>query len=106
MNPGKLNRRITFQKQVEEQDENGFPIQNGWTNVKTVWAMVKTLQGRDFYQAATTNHENTSRFVIRYTKGISPDMRIKFKSRLFTIVSIINDDELNRTLTIVVEEVT
>jgi SPP1 family predicted phage head-tail adaptor len=104
MNPALFRHRITFQEFSETTNENGFPVQ-GWTDVKTVWAMIKTLQGREYYEAATTQNENTVRFVIRYTSGINPDMRIKYKERTFEILSVINDDELNKTLTIMAKEV-
>lgn len=105
MNPGNFKHRITFQKQGTEQAEDGFPSSGEvWQDVKTVWAMIKTVQGREFYQAATTNNEDTSRFVIRYTTGINVDMRILFKNRVLDIDAIINDDELNKTLTIIVRE--
>lgn len=104
MNPGLFRHRITFQESVETTNENGFPVQD-WTDVKTVWAMIKTLQGREYYEAATTQNENTVRFVIRYTSGINPDMRIKYKDRKFEILSVINDDEQNITLTIIAKEV-
>jgi SPP1 family predicted phage head-tail adaptor len=104
MNPGRFRHRITFQSFIETTNENGFPVQD-WTDVKTVWAMIKTLQGREYYEAATTQNENTVRFVIRYTTGINPDMRIKYKERTFEILSVINDDERNITLTIIAKEV-
>lgn len=104
MNPGLFRHRITFQSFNETTNENGFPVQD-WTDVKTVWAMIKTLQGREYYEAAATQNENTVRFVIRYTTGINPDMRIKYKDRTFEILSIINDDELKKTLTIIAKEV-
>ncbi|MEV2911699.1 phage head closure protein, partial [Paenibacillus larvae] len=37
MNPGKLNKRITFQKFGETTNENGFKT-DGWVDVQTVWA--------------------------------------------------------------------
>ncbi|ADU95291.1 phage head closure protein [Geobacillus sp. Y412MC52] len=108
MNPGLFRHRITFQKCDENAtNENGFPLEDSqrWQDVKTVWAMIKTLQGREYYEAATTQNENTVRFVIRYTTGINPDMRIKYKDRTFEILSVINDDEQNITLTIIAKEV-
>ncbi|WP_026078454.1 phage head closure protein [Saccharococcus caldoxylosilyticus] len=108
MNPGLFRHRITFQQYDENAtNENGFPLEEDqrWQDVKTVWAMIKTLQGREYYEAATTQNENTVRFVIRYTSGINPDMRIKYKDRKFEILSVINDDEQNITLTIIAKEV-
>jgi SPP1 family predicted phage head-tail adaptor len=104
MNPGLFRHRITFQEFIETTNENGFPVQE-WIDVKTAWAMIKTLQGREYYEAATTQNENNVRFVIRYTSGINPDMRIKYKDRAFEILSVINDDERNITLTIIAKEV-
>jgi SPP1 family predicted phage head-tail adaptor len=109
MNPGKFNARITFQRDLnkdqEVTNENGFPVEN-WTDVKTVWAMIKTVQGREYYQAAAVQAENTVRFVIRYTKGITNDMRIVYEGRVFEIIAPpINDDERNITLTIIAKEV-
>jgi SPP1 family predicted phage head-tail adaptor len=109
VNPGKLNKRITFQSfNPDATNENGFPISTDqqWSDLKTVWAMVKTLKGREYYQAAAIQAENTTRFVIRYTTGIDNTMRIKYGTRIFEIVAPpINDDERNMTLTIITKEV-
>jgi SPP1 family predicted phage head-tail adaptor len=104
MNPGKLNSRITFQEFVSGTDPDGFPMED-WQDVKTVWAMIKTLQGREYYQAAAVQAENTTRFIIRYIKDLSTKMRISYNNRIFDIQSIINDDEKNITLTIIANEV-
>jgi SPP1 family predicted phage head-tail adaptor len=109
MNPAKLNKRITFQVfDPNAKDSDGFPVppEQQWSDFKTVWAMVKTLKGREYYQAAAVQAENTTRFVIRYTKGIDNTMRIKYGERIFDIVAPpINDDEKNITLTIFSKEV-
>ncbi len=108
MNPGLFRHRITFQQYDENAvNENGFPLEESqrWQDVKTVWAMIKTLRGREYYEAATTQNENTVRFVVRYTVGITPDMRIQYKGRTFEILSVINDDERDVTMTIVAKEV-
>jgi SPP1 family predicted phage head-tail adaptor len=103
MNPGKLNKRITFQRFIEGKDADGFPLEE-WQDVKTCWAMIKTLKGREYFQSATTQNENSSRFIIRYTTGLHPDMQILYKGRTFEIESIINDDEMNKTLTIICKD--
>jgi len=104
MNPGSLNKRITFQLFTESINENGFSVES-WQDVMSVWAMIKTLNGREYYQAATTQNENSIRFIIRYTTGLHPDMRIVYNLRHFDIESIINDDEANKTMTIMCKEV-
>ncbi|WHY80153.1 phage head closure protein [Neobacillus sp. WH10] len=100
-----FNHRITFQSFSETENALG-DIVKSWVDVKTAWAMVKTVQGREFIQAAAVQAESTVRFVIRYTTGINSDMRIIYKGRIFEItVPPINDDELNKTLTIIGKEV-
>lgn len=103
-NTGQFRHRITFQEFTETTNENGFPVED-WQDKHYLWAMIKTLQGREYHQAAATQNENTVRFVVRYTSGITPDMRILYKGRVFDIVSVINDDEMNKTLTIIAKEV-
>lgn len=99
-----FKHRITFQQFVNNTNENGFPLEE-WQDVKSVWAMIKTLQGREFFQAASVQAEIISRFVIRYTVGITNEMRIIYKGRTFEIIAPpINDDEMNKTLTIVCKE--
>lgn len=107
-NSGSFRHRITFQQyDPETVNENGFPLPDDqkWKDFKSAWAMIKTLQGREYYAASSTQNENTIRFVIRYTPGLHPDMRILYKNRVFEIEAIINDDELNKTLTLMCKEV-
>ncbi|MCZ0754313.1 phage head closure protein [Anoxybacillus sp. J5B_2022] len=99
-----FKHRITIQQRAEEQNENGFSSEE-WQDRHHLWAAIKTLRGREYYEAATTQNENTVRFVVRYTAGITPDMRIQYKGRTFEILSVINDDERNVTMTIVAKEV-
>ena len=102
---GKFNKKIIFQESDGTTvNENGFEIEN-WQDAKDVWAMIKTLKGSEYFQASTTHNENLSRFVIRYTIGLHPDMRIVYSDRHFGIESIINDDEANKTMTIMCKEV-
>ena len=101
---GQFRHRIEFQSFTEIINANGFSSEE-WVTQKEAWAMIKTLQGREYYQAATTQNENSMRFVIHYTKDLHPDMRVFYNSRTFDIESIINDDEANKTMTVMVKEV-
>ncbi|NBI30738.1 phage head closure protein [Chengkuizengella marina] len=111
MNPGNFDKRITIQKFDENAtNENGFPLPDNdprkWIDVKMVWAMIKTMKGKEFFQAASIQAENTIRFVIRYTKEeINTKMRVKHKEHYYDIESVTNDDMKNKTLTIIAKEV-
>lgn len=105
MNPGLFRNKIVIQKYVETENPIGDVVKT-WTDHLTTWAMIKTVQGREFIQAAAVQGENTTRFVIRYTSGITNDMRILYNGRIFEISAPpINDDEANKTLTIMAKEV-
>ena len=49
MNPGELNKRITILKRSIFTD-NGFEVEE-WVDYKTVWAKVKNINGKEFFQA-------------------------------------------------------
>lgn len=105
MNPGLFKHRITFREYVETENQIGDVVKT-WQDKKTVWAMIKTIKGTEFVQAASVQGERTVRFVIRYTEGLTNDMRILYDNRTFEIIAPpINDDELNKTLTIIGVEV-
>ena len=104
-NSGSFRHRITFQEEAEGYDEDGFPTE-GWTDKSMQWAMVKTLNAREFYAVGQTMNEAKTRFVIRYTEGIHDGMRIMYNGKAYEIETIINDDLKNETLTIPAREIT
>jgi SPP1 family predicted phage head-tail adaptor len=108
LDSGKFRHRITFQEFAEGYDSDGFPVE-GWNDIKTVWCAIKTPLGvsfqREIYEGNTIHGEITYRFIIRYTEGIHSDMRINYNGRTFEIIAPpVNDEELNKTLTIVGKE--
>lgn len=106
MNPGDLNKRIAFVKEIDGGDDEGYPIRKKEI-VKRAWAMVKTIQGYkglEFVQANGTQNIRQTRFIIRYTKGIDESMLIDFDKRTFHIEAILQDDEQKKTLTVIAKE--
>lgn len=109
MNPGEFRHRITFQQPAGGTDDDGFPITEPVPYV-TVWAKLKTLRGRTFYEAAQTNAEHNREFTIRYNKKLDDTVRPKnlqvvWKGIAHDLVSIENDDGLNKTMTVIVRAV-
>lgn len=109
MNPAKINKRITFQKKNNDAlDGDGFEIPESeapYIDVVKVWAMAKTVNGGEYHEAAATQNERTTRWIIRYRTGLSEDMRVSYDGRIFEIEAILPDDELKKTLTVVCKEV-
>ncbi|MGE7216589.1 phage head closure protein [Priestia koreensis] len=106
MNAGHFNKRIDFLMKNDEGavNENGFPTED-FGVIKSVWAMIKTVSTREYYQAMSEQNEVTTRFIIRYISGLNEDMQIRYKNQIFNINSIINDNEKNETLTIMAVQV-
>lgn len=105
-NSGQFRHRITFQKFSSVKDDLGQESDGDWQDVASAWAMIKTLKGREYFQAAATKTETSSRFIIHYRDGIDSSMRIVYNGRTFDIIEPpINDDEMNKTLTIIANEV-
>lgn len=87
MRIGDLKQRITFQEFTVTTNENGFE-EKAWRDICTVWAAVSHLFGREYYEAAAVQAEETVKFTIRYITGIDRSMRIQFQDRLYNITSI------------------
>lgn len=99
---------LSFTKRIEilEIAENSGPIPgNTETLFSKAWADIKTIKAGEFAEFATVNYEHTIRFIIRYKKGVKSHMKIRYKDQVYNIESVVNDDEQNRTLTIIASAV-
>jgi len=107
MQPGKLNKRITFQYQSKTPDGMGG-FTGSWTDVSsgTVWAAIWALKASELIKAEATTMNITHRIRIRYRAGVKPDWRIKFGNRYFAIIQgPLNDGEKNEKLDMFCREV-
>ena len=98
----KLNFRnlISIKEYKTVLDDDGF-VETKLVEITKAWADIRTMQGREFYAAATVARIGMSRFIIRYIPGITQDMKIEFKGKLYNLESIENDDEQNKTITMI-----
>jgi len=104
MRIGKLRHRITFQQRTTTQNSYG-ELTETWADYATRWASVEPLKGREYFSAKQTQAEVDVRFRCRYLSGLNTaDFRIKYGSRIYDIVSIINVDERNKELIIMAKE--
>ncbi|MFU1798206.1 phage head closure protein [Paenibacillus azoreducens] len=113
-----LNRRITIQRKVRDEDDAGYPIPSDkeWEDVITLWANREPLRGREFFAAAAAQSESTVRYRIWYRSGITADMRFldgktvingEEHDRIYEIVTVLDDVFDDRTEThIMASEVT
>lgn len=107
---GRFNKRITLWGPVVVQDEIGNEVES-FEEIVTLWSMVKTTKGSEYFAAAQTNSVNTVRFVVRYSKSLeeifnreTSKFEIEYKGIRYDVQGApINDDELNKTYTIIAE---
>ena len=104
MKSEELKHRITLQILETLTSENGFEIET-WLDFKDLWAAVTNLHGREYFEAAAVQAENTVKFTIRYTDEIETTMRILFKGKPYNITSIDNIKYANKFIEIKAMEV-
>lgn len=101
---GRFRNLIVFKRFVTEKNENGFKTTVLSPQIAKAWAMIKTVSGREYFEAAAVQNQNMYRFVIRYMPGLNEDMILEYEGRVFEIETILPDDEEQGTLTIVAKE--
>lgn len=104
MKPEELRHRIKLQVLETITNDNGFEEET-WQDYKTVWASVSNLYGREYFEAAAIQAENTVKFTIRFIKEINESMRIKFRGKQYNITSIDNIKYANEFIEIKAMEV-
>ena len=104
LNPGRLNRRITFYQKQKTTTPNGFSTVQDMPVYKC-WAAVYPIRSSDQTAEDVVTSLNQIRFVIRYTKTVTFDtnMTIKFKDRIYRIIGITDPYDDMESLEIVAE---
>ncbi|MCX4298094.1 MAG: phage head closure protein [Lachnospiraceae bacterium] len=103
MDIGRMNKRVTFCR-YSEKTGTLLQTEQILEEIRTVWAGVEPMRGREYQEAQRVRPELTYKITTRYHKGITPDMFIKFKDRYFNIISVINVRERNEMLEIICTE--
>ncbi len=100
---GTMTKRVLFKSPPATTDSFGEPSTT-WTDVKTVWASVEPLSGREFLQAQASQSEVTHKIIIR-ASGITANMRAVYDGRTFEIASVMNQREQGAIYVIMAKEV-
>lgn len=88
-----LRNRVIIQAYTEPgRDEDGFPIEGGWSEYKKLWAKVTPLSAKDLIAAQADQSEVVARMKIRYREDITTKMQVIWKGRIFSIQSQALDD--------------
>lgn len=89
VNPGKLDKRLTFQVKDDEAKSPDGDLIEGYKDSFTVWGSFIFLKGRKYFEAAAANSEIQGETEIRYRADVNADMKIKYKNVMYDIVSVI-----------------
>lgn len=95
INVGSFRHLIELQKRTTERDAYGNDIPT-WTTVCELRASAKDVSGREFYEAAAHQMENTVTFTMRWHDGLTGDMRVVFKGAAYEILQINHLEYKNR----------
>lgn len=98
LNAGDLRERIGIWKRTVTV-KSGITTE-GWELLCAVWAKAEPISGREYFQAAAVNRENTIRFTVRYREGITAEMTLRWRGSDYSIESVINPGGRNIALEI------
>lgn len=103
---GELKHKIKIQRLSNTVNSNGFNVET-WVDIRTVYAKVQNLSGREYWQASAVQAENTVKFFIKYIRmDIDNTMRLYFKGKQYNIVHVDNATYENKIIVIKALEVT
>ena len=92
MRAGSLRHKVIFQQLTVANDTWGHSSET-WTDQVTTYASIWTLRGTERMEGLKLDNEITHKIRIRYRTDLHPKMRIKFGTRYFNIISLIDPDE-------------
>ena len=97
MRSGTLRHRITIQESTEVSDGMGG-FMTVFSDTLEAWAAIWPLTAKESLDAMKLELQVTHKIRIRYRSGITAKNRIKFGTRYFNIISLINYEERNKQL--------
>lgn len=77
-----------------------------WETLFECWADIEPIKGREYFDAAAVNREDSVRFVIRYRPDVTAEMTIRHRGVDYNIESVVNPDMRGARLEILARSVT
>lgn len=89
---GDLRHRLALEEPQPVSDGAGG-FTESWDTVATVWAALVPSGGVEAVESGRLAGRVTHDVTLRYRVGVTPAMRFRQGTRLFHILSVIDDDE-------------
>ena len=91
MRIGQWRQRIVIQKNRMRKDKDGNQ-RNEWEDYFTCWTYANNLSGKEYWEAAQVNQEESLFFLVRYCKELkdldSTKYRILFRGDIYNITLV------------------
>jgi SPP1 family predicted phage head-tail adaptor len=98
-----MRHRVTLQTRVSGLDAAGG-VRNTWENFATRWASVDFSPGSEVRASAQRSGRVPAVFRLRYLDGVEPKMRLLHKSKVYEIISAVDQASRREELIITAEE--
>lgn len=97
---GDMNRKVDLLvKTLTPSGDSGVDYSLTYTVVDTIWAVVRTDEGRDFFDSTQkTGTSQTHTFYVRYRVGITQEHVLKYNDEYYNILKVTNLGEESRFL--------
>jgi SPP1 family predicted phage head-tail adaptor len=100
---GEMRHRVIFQTATRNDDGYGGG-EMVWHDAFEAWVSIEPISGREYFDAMQMQNEITHRIKTRYRSDISPEMRIIYGSKIFSIEAVIDMKNAHRFLEILCRE--
>ena len=92
MRAGPLRHRVQIQSVVRAETAAGGRAET-WSTDRTTWASIEPIKGREFFAEAKVQADVTHRIRMRNSTGLTVRNRVKFGTRIFNLVEVIDSAE-------------
>ena len=103
INPGTLNKRITIQTKTNVADGYGSSTTT-WVDTISVWAAMWPISANETIKNDKLRGDVTHRIRIWYRTGVTYKNRIKWGTKYYQVIGIINPNEENVYLDLLCKE--
>lgn len=101
---GEFNRSITIRAATRVEDEYGGASETA-SDVATVRAKVRPLEGTEQLQAMQTGMSAPHEFTIRWRDDVTGATEVAYDGRTFNVTSVTDPDARHRELILLADEV-
>ena len=103
MEAGRLRHRVTLSSGSSTIDSFGQSTVT-WTAFATVWADVRDVMGREYFEARQQEAIRWTRIVLRHRSDVTNETRVTFGSQVYDVDSVLLDPTRRRQLTLMCKE--